>query len=96
MAEKTANYGLTKPLPSEFYDVNVPNTNMDIIDEELKKRAVLNAEGKILSEHLPDDVGSVKSVNGSTGEVVLYSYGTADLEAGVSKLENGKLYFVYE
>ena len=127
MAEKTANYGLTKPRPEEFYDVNVMNENMDKIDEELKKRASLNNEGKIPSEQLPsmdyvptsekgkasgvatldttgklpseqlpDDVGSVKSVNGSTGEVVLYSYGTADLEAGVSKLENGTLYFVYK
>lgn len=25
-----------------------------------------------------------------------YSYGTSDLEAGVSELESGKLYFVYE
>ena len=26
----------------------------------------------------------------------MYSYGTADLNAGVSELEDGKLYFVYE
>lgn len=38
MAEKTKNYGLTKPTPEEFYDVNVQNNNMDIIDTELKKR----------------------------------------------------------
>jgi len=37
MANKTTNYGLTKPLPEEFYDVNVQNGNMDIIDENLKK-----------------------------------------------------------
>ena len=37
MANKTTNYGLTKPLQGEFYDVNVPNSNMDIIDTELKR-----------------------------------------------------------
>ena len=37
MANKTTNFGLTKPLAEEFYDVNVQNENMDIIDEELKK-----------------------------------------------------------
>ena len=36
MANKTTNFGLTKPLPEEFYDVNVQNENMDIIDAELK------------------------------------------------------------
>lgn len=35
MADKTANYGLTKPLPSEFYDVTVQNGNMDAIDAAL-------------------------------------------------------------
>ena len=39
MAEKTANYNLTKPLLSEFYDVEVQNGNMDIIDEALKENA---------------------------------------------------------
>ena len=35
MADKTANYGLIKPLPSEFYDVTVQNGNMDAIDAAL-------------------------------------------------------------
>lgn len=37
MANKTSNYGLTKPLQEEFYDVGVQNNNMDIIDTELKR-----------------------------------------------------------
>lgn len=37
MANKTTNYGLTKPLPEEFYDIQVQNNNMDIIDTNLKK-----------------------------------------------------------
>lgn len=36
MANKTKNYGLTKPTTEEFYDVNVQNENMDKIDEVLK------------------------------------------------------------
>ena len=36
MANKTSNYNLTKPLPSEFYDIEVHNANMDIIDEQMK------------------------------------------------------------
>jgi hypothetical protein len=38
MANKTTNYGLTKPLPEDFYDINVQNENMDKIDAELKKK----------------------------------------------------------
>lgn len=38
MANKTPNYGLTKPLPEEFYDIAVHNENMDKIDTELKKK----------------------------------------------------------
>lgn len=36
--------------------------------------------------HTPDSIGAAPA----------YSYGTADLTAGVSALETGKLYFVYE
>lgn len=36
MAGATTNYGLVKPTPEEFYDVNVTNQNMDKIDTELK------------------------------------------------------------
>lgn len=38
MPNITENYGLKKPLPEEFYDINVQNENMDIIDDEMKKR----------------------------------------------------------
>ena len=39
MAEKTTNYGLTKPTQEEFYNVDVQNENMDIIDEELARKS---------------------------------------------------------
>ena len=37
MADKTQNFGLTKPLASEFYDVAVQNGNMDKIDAALQE-----------------------------------------------------------
>lgn len=40
--------------------------------------------------------GAVNSVNGFTGDVVLYTAGTTDLTEDVSELDAGKLYFVYE
>lgn len=39
MANKTENYQLTKPLVSEFYDVEVQNSNMDKIDARMKVNA---------------------------------------------------------
>ncbi|MBQ8765394.1 MAG: tail fiber protein [Clostridia bacterium] len=37
MASKTTNFNLTKPSAEDFYDINVSNENMDIIDAELKR-----------------------------------------------------------
>ena len=36
MATKTTNYGLEKPDGTDFYDVDVQNSNMDIIDKQMK------------------------------------------------------------
>lgn len=45
MANKTPNYNLIKPSADDFYNIDVPNGNMDIIDAELKKSA----------DHISDD-----------------------------------------
>ncbi len=37
MPTQTTNYGLVKPGSNDYYDVGVPDGNMDIIDTELKK-----------------------------------------------------------
>lgn len=37
MAEKTTNLNLTKPSAEDFYDIDVQNENMDIIDVEMKR-----------------------------------------------------------
>lgn len=87
MANKTTNYNLTKPLPEEFYDIEVHNENMDIIDEQLKRLS--EASGVVISPDEPEkgdvwidtddndnESGSdfsvgVISINGKIGEVNL-------------------------
>lgn len=68
MPDKTVNYELTKPFPSEFYDVTVQNGNMDKIDagikanadaisaleEEQSSKADLGEDGKVLPEQMPN------------------------------------------
>ena len=53
MPNYTENYNLKKPLQEEFYNIDDHNGNMDIIDAELKKRALLDEDGKVPSEQLP-------------------------------------------
>lgn len=38
MATNTTNYNLIKPDATDFYDINVQNQNMDVIDETLSKK----------------------------------------------------------
>lgn len=37
MATNTTNYNLVKPSENEYYDININNSNLDIIDTEIKK-----------------------------------------------------------
>ena len=37
MATNTTNYNLVKPSENEYYDINISNSNLDIIDTEIKK-----------------------------------------------------------
>ena len=64
--------------------------------------AVLKYKDPVTGEVI--SVGAPLGDTYSTGEIdsmmaekaPAYTYGTQDLTAGVSKLETGKLYFVYE
>lgn len=71
--------------------------------------AALGADGKVPAGQLPDmnyaatthasqhgSGGSDPITPASIGAAPAYTYGTADLTAGTSPLETGKLYFVYE
>lgn len=56
MATKTTNYGLEKPDGTDFYDVDVQNSNMDIIDKQMKANAndiaQLNSDTKSIIQFL--------------------------------------------
>ena len=53
MATYTKNYNLIKPAPEDFGDVADLNANADKVDEVLKKKADLDARGKLPAEQLP-------------------------------------------
>ena len=67
MATKTMNYGLTKPDGADFYDVDVQNDNMDIIDKQMKANAndiaQLNSDTKSIIQLL----GNMTTPNKSEG-----------------------------
>ena len=67
MATKTTNYGLTKPDGADFYDVDVQNDNMDIIDKQMKANAngieQLNSDTKSIIQLL----GNMTTPNKSEG-----------------------------
>ena len=54
MATYTTNYNLKKPADSDFINIADLNGNADIIDEELKKRPVVDSDGKLPDSLLPD------------------------------------------
>lgn len=54
MATYTTNYNLKKPAETDFILVGDFNDNADIIDAELKKRPVVDDEGKLSESLLPD------------------------------------------
>ncbi|MGN4125960.1 hypothetical protein ACMGD3_13265 [Lysinibacillus sphaericus] len=55
MSTNTPNFNLEKPSTEEFYDVNVPNGNMDIIDDALAthwSESASEAHGQIRKEYM--------------------------------------------
>lgn len=64
MATKTTNYGLTKPDGADFYDVDVQNDNMDIIDKQMKANA--NAITQLNSDYNTIIVGTSVSTTSQT------------------------------
>lgn len=69
MATKTTNYGLEKPDGTDFYDVDVQNSNMDIIDKQMKANA--NAITKLNSDLKDALVTQYAELNG-TGNNYFY------------------------
>jgi hypothetical protein len=78
MPNYTKNYNLKKPLQDEFYNIDDHNGNMDIVDNELKKRAELDpATGKVYKHQMPD-ISSVR-----TYHVTIGTNWTEDVNTGV-------------
>ena len=63
MANKTTNYNLTKPSAEDFYDVNVQNDNMDIIDAQMKvlQTGLSRANGLLITAQNEIDAVSIES-----------------------------------
>lgn len=64
MATQTTNYSLVKPAVSEFYDIDVQNGNMDIIDAQMKAQADNTTFTKLTVGNRLD--GSTVGVNSSS------------------------------
>ena len=85
MPNLTENYGLKKPLSEEFYDVNIQNENMDIIDEALTKHThtVDNISGT-----LPISKGGTGSTSATAALANLgaakssHKHGATDINSG--------------
>lgn len=78
MATKTTNYGLTKPDGADFYDVDVQNDNMDIIDKQMKANA--------------NDIAQLNSDLNNRIEFTITSIDSKYAFTGNSYKHNGKVY----
>lgn len=110
MAEQTPNYGLTKPDLEEFYDVEVQNSNMDIIDASLKgleedkaNSADLTSLEQTVTEHLDQSKKSMKftmsshlSVPNNIAKQILWSNVSVTNAANFAILENGRIKILLE
>lgn len=92
MPDSTKNYELLKPRQEEFYDVDIPNYNMDKIDSALKKhddllgkKVDLDETGKIPQEQLPELDFIPNSEKGQPNGVAPLN------EDGVLEIEHGGL-----
>lgn len=64
MAAKTTNYGLIKPEPSDFYNVETQhNANMDIIDKTLKEQAHSVITNGDIDSIVPIEINSSEGTN---------------------------------
>ncbi|AZV57918.1 hypothetical protein [Clostridium sp. AWRP] len=79
--KKTANYGLKKPEGTDVVDIQNFNDNADIIDAELKKRA--------LNTQIP--TVPVKSVNSKTGAVTLSASDIKAADGATLEAAKGKV-----
>ena len=70
MAITTVNYGLTKPDKNDYYDIDVQNGNLDLIDAALKVTVTELTELKNFLEFMPINGGDFTDGNDPTGAAV--------------------------
>ena len=66
-----------------------------LITEKIEQIPTPDVSGQI-QEHNDDEMAHENIRSILNDKAPMYTYGTEDLEAGVSPLEAGKLYFVYK
>lgn len=112
MSTKTTNYEFIKPDLTDAADITATNENWNKVDGKLKELedkvpeiditpesigAATKAEVQTAQRTADNaNITANSALNASATKAPMYSYGTEDLEAGVSTLETGKLHFVYE
>lgn len=70
MSTTTTNYKMFKPELTDPADITQMNSNWDLIDTELAKRATLDENGKVPAEQLPDDAAYLPLEGGTlTGDL---------------------------
>lgn len=101
MPNYTSNYNLTKPLPTDLYDIEVQNGNMDKIDEALsdvystanKPSAADVTAGTFPATGMKMPAGT----DYTTARIRNAVFTASDPGAGTSSSHvNGTLVFVYE
>lgn len=71
----TKNYGLIKPEPAEYYDVEQFNQNMDVIDEKIKEIDKSNVPNVSTNNQAPTYTVSTTLTNLVSGEKLYTAFG---------------------
>lgn len=88
MANQTLNFGLVKPLDSEFYDVEVQNGNMDKIDTQMKANEnECTKNSAALGNKVDKVAGKGLSTNDFSDE---YKNAVDTATTNIANLQNGK------
>lgn len=97
MPNYTANYKLTKPIPTELYDIEIQNANMETVDTELKKVSTVANSAESRSKTNESTLSALKSYQADpfeeTGGVVrvdLFQDAPLNVISKIDTLRKGK------
>ena len=97
MPNYTANYKLKKPIPTELYDIEIHNDNMDVVDTELKKVSTVANSAESRSKINESTLTALKSYQADpfkeTGGVVrvdLFQDAPLNVISKIEPLRKGK------